>query len=350
MQAPKNGFFYVLDAATGQFISADNYVPQNWALGIDPVTGRADVDPKAHYDTTGEAVIITPGPGGGHTWHPWAFNPDTGLVYLPAHYTSGAFMSAPETRIGIYNVGVDWMRSAYLYDEPGNAHFPHPAKPTSQLIAWDPVARKAVWKAQMKADNGAGVLATASGLVFQGSSATEELIAYRAGDGERLWSQPIGAGAGAAPVSYEVDGEQYIALVVGAGARGGYYAPNHSRVLAFRLGGSAELPPAAPVDMPVLDPPPATAPADLVAKGQDIYTLNCAICHGDGAVARASSRGTLFPDLRYSGALHEAEDFNAIVLMGERQKNGMRSFASVLGPQDTDAIRAYIIAQANSAK
>src|SRR5690606_17135513 len=126
----------------------------------------------------------------------------------------------------------------------------------------------------------------------------------------------IGAGVGAAPVSYEVNGEQFIALVVGAGARGGYYAPNHSRVLAFKLGGTAELPPAQPFDIPVLDPPPATAPAELVARGQDIYTLNCAICHGDGAVARAGGRGTLFPDLRYSPALYAAEDFNAIVLMG----------------------------------
>src|SRR5690606_3882634 len=130
---------------------------------------------------------------------------------------------------------------------------------------------------------------------------------------------------------------------------GGYYAPNYSRILAFKLGGNAQLPPAEPFEAPVLNPPPAMETAAVVAQGQQIYTLNCAICHGDGAVARTAARGTLFPDLRYSGALGNSAVFDAIVLNGALQDNGMRSFASVLGPEDTNAIRAYVIAQANDA-
>jgi PQQ-dependent dehydrogenase (methanol/ethanol family) len=349
MQAPKNGFFYVLDARTGQFISARNFVPQNWALRLDPVTGRPDVSPDARYDVTDRPTIVTPGPGGGHSWHPWAYSPKTGLVYLSARHTSGSFAASPSAEIGIYRLGVDWLRAGYLYDEPGNEHFARPAETASELIAWDPIAQRAMWKTQTRPDGGAGVLATAGDLVFAGSPSSKEFVAYRADDGSRVWAFPIQTGAVAAPVSYAIDGEQYVLVVAGSPSEGGYYAPNYSRVLAFSLGGAAQLPPVKPFAPPVLSPPPLTASAEDVARGGELYGLNCAICHGDRAVARGGGRGTLFPDLRYSPALASREAFGAVVLDGLRESNGMRSFSVVLNGEGAEAIRGYLVAAAKDA-
>src|SRR5690606_6799082 len=92
MQANKNGFFYVLDAATGEFISGKNFVPVNWTTGLDPETGRADVVPAARYDITGKGFIVRPGPEGAHSWAPTSFSPQTGLVYIPAVDTNYAFL------------------------------------------------------------------------------------------------------------------------------------------------------------------------------------------------------------------------------------------------------------------
>jgi alcohol dehydrogenase (cytochrome c)/quinohemoprotein ethanol dehydrogenase len=118
-------------------------------------------------------------------------------------------------------------------------------------------------------------------------------------------------------------------------------------VLAFKLGGTTELPATTPFAPPVLAPPPSTASADVVAAGGEVYSLNCAICHGDRGVARAGGRGTLFPDLRYSSALASGEAFRGVVLGGIRASNGMRSFATVLDAADVEAVRAYLIAAAH---
>lgn len=345
MQMPKNGFFYVIDAVTGEFISAENVVPQNWALSIDPVTGRPDVNPRAHFDVTGEGFIVMPGPQAAHSWHPWALNPETGLVYIPARHTSLPLLPRPGVEIGVFNLGIDWISGTPLYDLPENADLPRTI--THQLIAWDPVKQEAVWETPMMDDGGAGILATAGGLVFQGSSASKALIAYDAVTGETVWSADVQTGIVAAPVSYELDGEQYVAVVAGAQVFGGtYYTPNHSRVLVYKIGGAAALPEAAPWATPVLDPPELEGTPAMVAHGGEIYSATCAICHGGGG----SVRGALFPDLRYSSALWAQEDFDAILLEGLRESNGMRSYAGELTAADTADLKAYVISIANEAK
>jgi mono/diheme cytochrome c family protein len=149
--------------------------------------------------------------------------------------------------------------------------------------------------------------------------------------------------------SYTVDGEQYVAVVAAGqgGFGGGYWAPNYARLLVYKLGGQATLPVAAVYTPPPLNPPPEFGDPTLLAKGLAQYTSNCASCHGAGNEARVSS---LFPDLRYAGAIWSADAFKAIVIDGALQPNGMVSFRKVLTPQDAEAIRAHVVHLANQAK
>ena len=324
MQANKNGFFYVLDAATGAFISGRNYVPVNWTNGLDPKTGRADVVPAARYDVTGKGFIVRPGPEGAHSWAPTSYSPETGLVYIPATDTNYAFGPGGAPRDLFAEQGVERISNG-------------------MLIAWDPVRQRQAWRVDFGTGRGGGTLVTAGGLVFQGNS-EEQFVAYKADTGEKLWSAPSQTRIVAAPVAYTLDGEQYVAVL--AGVSRNYYDPTYSRLLVYRLGGTVQLPPKAPAPpAPVLDPPPATAPAQVVAQGGEVYNQFCGGCHS----AKYGARG-VFPDLKYSSALESQDDFNAIVLGGIRQDKGMVSFASKISEADAEAIRAYIIAEANQAK
>ena len=332
MQANKNGFFYVLDAATGEFISGKNFVPVNWTTGLDPETGRADVVPAARYDITGKGFIVRPGPEGAHSWAPTSFSPQTGLVYIPAVDTNYAFLFNDPDEDAPTGPPRD------LFAEQGVERISN-----GFLVAWDPVRQSEVWRVDFGTGRGGGTLVTAGGLVFQGNS-NEEFVAYRADTGERLWSAPAQTRIVAAPVTYTLDGAQYVAVL--AGVSRNYYDPTYSRLLVYKLGGTVQLPPKAPPPpAPVLDPPPATASADVVAHGRQVYDQLCGGCHS----ARFGARG-VFPNLHYSSALESQEDFDAIVLDGIRQDKGMVSFASKIGADDAAAIRAFIIADANRAK
>jgi quinohemoprotein ethanol dehydrogenase len=213
MQAPKNGFFYVLDRATGELISAENIVPINWATHVDMETGRPVEAADARYDETLVAKKVVPGALGAHNWHPMSFSRDTGLVYIPAKQNPMVYKLQEDYEsqsIGM-NLGVNF------WDAPGEIiDLPPEFGPEFQghLLAWDPVEQKEVWRVtQANFENG-GVLSTAGNLVFQGT-ADEELHAYNAESGERLWSMPTQTGVLAPPVTYSVDGEQYVAVVVG---------------------------------------------------------------------------------------------------------------------------------------
>jgi alcohol dehydrogenase (cytochrome c)/quinohemoprotein ethanol dehydrogenase len=338
MQAPKNGFFYVLDAATGDLVSGTNFVPVNWAEGLDE-NGRPIEVEAARYDRTGTPAIVQPGGGGAHSWNPWSYNPQTGLVYFPALLSNfpyvglDDFVYNPSTT----NTGIDTFGGGWLYDEPGAP----PRLNGAYLLAWDPVAQKEVWRVDGR---GGGTLSTAGGLVFQGNSANREFAAYRATDGEKLWSMPVQTGIVAGPISFELEGVQHVAVAAGSGLSRDYYAPNGSRLLVFKLGGEAELPPLPEFTPAPIDPPRDEQPAELVAAGGRIYGDACAICHGDNALVRG-----VFPDLRRSATLHAQESFDFIVLEGARQERGMASFADTLTLKDTRAIRAFIIAQAQEA-
>ncbi|MBU0669074.1 MAG: PQQ-dependent dehydrogenase, methanol/ethanol family, partial [Alphaproteobacteria bacterium] len=253
MQAPKNGFFYVLDRATGEFISAEAYIPQNWASGID-AEGRPVQNEEARIDVTGEPALVMPGPLGGHNWHPMAFHPGEGLVYIPAFEAASIY--APEAnwkpdRARGFNVGFDLGAG----DLPPDLGIRREVYGTvkGRLIAWDPVKQEARWEVEFPGPWNGGLLATGGGLVFQGNSSSE-FSAYDAADGSKLWSFAAQTGIVAPPITYTVAGEQYVAVLAGWGgayalaADGGLVndqgpVRNVSRLLVFKLGGTGELPP-----------------------------------------------------------------------------------------------------------
>ena len=222
MQAPKNGFFYVLDAATGRLLSADKFAAVNWASGVDLATGRPIENPAARYGVTGQPVALQPSSGGAHNWHPMAFSPQTGFVYLSA--SDNTLVYAPDRNFNpnprVSNLGIDLSAGATL-GPSAVADLPR----GSYTLAWDPVAKREAWRI---AGPSAGMLATAGGLVFRGSS--DRLMAFAAADGRELWSsQNVHTGIVAAPISFELDGVQHVAVVAGR-ATGNYYAPVYSRL------------------------------------------------------------------------------------------------------------------------
>jgi alcohol dehydrogenase (cytochrome c)/quinohemoprotein ethanol dehydrogenase len=356
MQAPKNGFFYVIDRATGEFISAEPYVSVNWASGIDPETGRPIENPEARVDKTGKPAVVSPGALGGHNWHPMAYHPDENLVYIPAFEAAMAYAPEadwkPDRKRG-FNVGFDLGAG----DLPPDEGFRRAVAGTlkGMLVAWDPIAQEARWTVNHPGPWNGGLLATGGGLVFQGTAGSE-FNAYDASSGDKLWSFGAQTGVVAPPVTYTVDGEQYVAVLAGWGGAyaitidGGLLndlAPvrNISRLLVFKLGGEAALP-----DMPELaslplDPPPSRASADVIALGKTKYARYCAVCHAPAAVG-----STVLPDLRRSGTLQNKAAWQAVVQEGILNDNGMVSFADSLSPEESDAIREYVIARANEDK
>jgi alcohol dehydrogenase (cytochrome c)/quinohemoprotein ethanol dehydrogenase len=339
MQANKNGFFYVLDRKTGQFISAKPFVHQNWG-DVDQKTGRPIEHADIRYSTTGKPVVMMPGPDGGHTWHPMAYNPKTGLIYIPAQEIGKLF--SPVTDFKVSEMG--WN----LYVDVAGT----PEKKKGYLLAWDPVAQKEVWRSDYIGPWNGGIVTTAGNLVIQGD-ATGHLNAYRADNGQKLWSIDVQSPIMAAPVTYEANGEQYVAVLSGfgsafslqAGAVAGQSGNirNISRVLAFKVGGTAALPAAAPMTL-VLNPPPATADTKTVAAGEQLFGRYCAACHGENAVG-----GGVVPDLRASTFLGN-DFFYEIVLNGAMKDAGMAPFKAVLEQKDAAAIRAYLIKRANEDK
>lgn len=358
MQAPKNGFFYVIDRATGEFISANNFVPVNWATGIDQKTGRPIENPAARVDKTGKPFIVSPGPLGAHNWHPMAYDAKQKLVFIPAQITAYPYIPAAgwkPSKLG-FNVGMDTANNAMPAD---NAVREAAKKATKGvLIAWDPVTQKERWRVTLGGPWNGGVLATAGGLVFQGN-AMGNFVAYDSASGKNLWSFEAQTGVVAAPMTYSIDGQQYVAVLAGwggawaitAGVLSDMSGPvrNISRLLVFKLGGKAKLPAMPAADDLPLDPPGLTAAADVVQGGAQLYGRYCTVCHGDAAI-QASARGGIIPDLRYSGTLASAENWKMIVHDGALKDNGMVSFASVMTAPEADSIRHYVIARANEDK
>ncbi len=354
MQAPKNGFFYVLDRKTGQLISAKTIVPINWATGMDMKTGRPILNPEARYSETHKGWTGEPGPLGAHSWNPMAFSPQTGLVYIPTNESSFPYLADTAFKphpIGL-NLGIDLTGGPMQPDDIA-AQKAALAATKGYLLAWDPVSQKEVWRADHVGPANGGVVATAGGLVIQGTY-DGKLEAYRADDGKKLWSYDVQAPVIAAPMTYETGGEQYVAVMT---CGGGAYAlsagftglkagrPNKlCRVLAFKLGGTDKLPPAPKEPLPPWNPPPLTASPAKVLAGYQLYGHFCGICHGAGAVSAG-----ILPDLRRTPLL-AGDGFFDVVLKGALEENGMVSFAKVLDHDQVDSIRAYLIKRAHDAK
>ncbi len=349
MQAPKNGFFYVLDRATGELLSADKYVKVNWASHVDPKTGRPVETGKGEWKEDGRGFVM-PGPAGGHNWHPMAYSPQTGLVYIPTYNLAYPFRKDPSYRHvpKRFNTGEDFPAMQRTID--GFERSLRFCAPT-RLDAWDPVARKRVWRKPHGSEMHGGTLATAGGLVFHATGGDAALVAYRATDGERLWKVKAPTAVIASPISYAVNGEQYVAVAIGAGGSAGMnFAAipweNAGYVAAFKLGGTAKLPPRRPRPEPKVEAPAPTAPAATVAAGHELYHRWCMFCHGIGVKS-----GGLLPDLRHAKRdVYAPTRWQEIVISGVRAERGMPSFAGSLSREDAEAIRAYVISQAHRPK
>ena len=333
LHAPKNGFFYVIDRDTGKPLSADAFVEDiRWAKGIDPKTWRPIDTPGNRYIDA--PFLNSPGPPGGHNFQPMSFSPKTGLVYLP---TSRNYWK--------YSANVDAGHGL----PPADAG-PLP-KPDNYLQAWDPVARKSVWRVQANDarldSGGGGTLATGGNLVFHArGEIVGDLIAIRATDGRILWKHDLPNAAMAAPVTYSVGGVQYVAVSTGAGGavlHGSNTPPRErqpGRMVVFRLDGAGQLPPPPPLAGPA-NPPSETFTAEQIAAGGKIYPRECGRCHG-----QPGKYHNLLPDLRRSAALTDAAVWHQIVMEGALEPNGMISFAEKLKPGEAEAIRAWVGEQA----
>jgi quinohemoprotein ethanol dehydrogenase len=340
LHAPKNGFLYTLEAATGRLLAADRIGHPTWASRIDLSTGRPVENPQARYYATHEKrAMVNPGPVGIHNWHAMSFSDATGLLYVP-------LTDVPV----LYAM---WEQSAALGGDTWTDYYAGMSDPKlrnrmGRLIAWDPVARKERWGVTLEVGTNGGVLSTAGNLVFEGRG-TGEFAAYRADSGEKLWSYQSGSAIQGAPSSVEVDGTQFILVPVGDGGGIGLSVPRYSstmsgrgpsRLLAFKLGGSDTMSTTSPPIVFPKPPLPAAAPA-LVEKGKSLYTANaCDYCHGPGAERWTMS----VPDLRRSGAGTHAE-FLGIVIGGARASAGMPQFPQ-MSVDDAEAIRAFILDRA----
>ena len=218
MQAPKNGFFYVIDRTNGKLISAKPFAQVTWATGIDLNTGRPIENPASRYDQTGKPFSGSPSPHGAHSWMPMSFDPKTGLVYIPVqevgftYAPDKAFVSKP---LGI-NVGLD-MAAVSMPQDP-RIKSAAMAGINGHIAAWDPVTNKEVWRIGMTGPWNGGALTTAGNLLFEGNAAGG-FVAYSADKGSKLWSFDAQSAVMAGPVTYEVNGEQYVAVLSGGGAR-----------------------------------------------------------------------------------------------------------------------------------
>ena len=334
-QAPKNGFFYVLDRISGELISAEPYTTVTWASRVDMLTGRPVEAKNARYKS--ETVVLQPAIFGGHNWHAMSYSPLTGLVYIPAMDAPSPWSADPMFKPipGWWNTGA-----------PGPIFPPDPevleqirASARSFLLAWDPITQKEAWRVGLVGPWNGGTLATAGKLVFQGT-ADGRFVAYAAEDGKKLWESRTHTATLASPITYAVDGEQYVAVPGGFGSMLflalGIGMPEaipgqRGRVFAYKLGGTAELPePPEPVrTMPA--PPAIEASASTVKRGSDVYQYFCWQCHGANAV----SSGVL-PDLRRSALLHDATAWAGVVRNGDRADQGLGSFGDWINAEPDD--------------
>lgn len=359
LHAPKNGYFYVLDRATGQVLAANNYTFVNWTKGLDPKTHRPIPDPSADY--ADRPALVWPSAYGAHSWQPMSFDSVTGLVYIPAIEAPNVMVELSKrpaksadgwfTVQGIMPDDYQPKDTVSLYGALPSLESLHRRSPRGPimaqgvLIAWDPVSEKIVWRAPGATVWDGGVLSTAGNLVFRGD-ARGFLNVYAADSGKLVTAIEVGTSIMAAPVSYKIQGEQYVAFMAGYGGGGSFaFAPdtaaykygNRGRIIALKLGGGPVPKPPEVTDAPFQKPTAARAPPKQVAQGEILYNRVCSRCHVFG-------RGML-PDLRRFSAPNP-ELFYDIVLNGAYLLKGMGRFDDTLNRADVEAIRAYLISQA----
>ena len=343
MQAPKNGFFYVLDRKTGELISAKTYVKVNWTLGLDR-NGRPIDNPAARY--TEDPALVYPGPGGAHNWFPMAYSPRTRLAYFPAYQSGFVYARAPNWTPQPFRSNSGWggfggealkkrLELQKIADKDEKA----------MLVAYDPVKQRIAWQVPLPRHGNGGVFVTASDLVFEGTT-KQTFAAFDARTGRQLWEFPTQSAPVAGGITYEVDGEQYVAINAGWGGgaaqveRGaGIELPRApARLLVFKLGGTKTLPPLANAE-PIPQPPPLRASEADIQAGAQLFADTCSGCHGREAIGGVK-------DLRHMTAETHAK-FKDIVLGGLYTEKGMASFKDLLNDKQAEQIHDYLIARAN---
>jgi quinohemoprotein ethanol dehydrogenase len=348
MMAPKNGFYYVLDRATGELISADKYTKVNWASHVDLKTGRPVLTEQGQwYDK--KPKLVVPYLGGGHVWQPMSFNPNTGLVYIPERAVPQVFKTFDTYKWlpDVDNTNLDY---ANMYKFKKNvADQIKSAEDTlrsESLLAYDPVQQKTVWKFTEGGPDG-GIMSTPE-LVFQGTR-TGYLNVHDARTGEKLKSVFTGVGIMAAPTTYTIDGEQYVSVMAGYGGAETYaYLPdgvvfqyeNKGRILTFKIGGGETPLPPRKKSIATPAPPTTVIKTELLQKGATLYEFYCITCHGNFGDNHLSQH----PDL---SKLTEAKHikFNDILLKGILSENGMANFSNSLSEEDAEAIHHYLLKQ-----
>ena len=336
LHAPKNGFFFVIDRTNGRLISARNFVDVSWASGYDE-NGRPIERPEARAaDLAFDAV---PSPHGAHNWQSMSFNPETGLVYVPAQHVPFRMMddknwSFGTTQPGQPGSGVGWNTAKLLSAEPPVS------KPFGRLIAWDPVRQKAAWTFEHVSPWNGGTLTTAGNLVFQGT-ADGRFVAYDATTGDKLWESPTGTGVIAAPVTYMVEGKQYVSVAVGWGGAYGQTQRATERqgpgtVYTFVAGGKAPMPAFVKYRMDALLAGVKYDPAQIRA-GAALYLSSCALCHGLPGVHRGGNR----PNLGFMNAAY-IRDLDKFIFGGPAVARGMPDFTGKLSLEDVEKIKAFV--------
>jgi PQQ-dependent dehydrogenase, methanol/ethanol family len=349
MQAPKNGFFYVLDRLTGELLSAEPFTEVTWASGISKETGRPIENPHARYKDF--VTTVLPGPGGGHNWHPMSYNPITGLVYFPTQQGSRFnYVAEPgfEHQPGRWNTGVLLGNTSDLPQLPESEYKPGtgPRNPTpGALLAWDPIKQEPRWQVNYPNSVNGGTLTTAGNLVLHGTS-EGHFIAYAADDGRKLWDVDLGVGMLAPPITYELDGKQYISILAGWGGASGLFGVNPSgkykaegRLWTFVLDGDQNIQPVQGQPLPELTPVAYNDDPAVIKLGSDLFGERCAFCHG-----RNVQGGGSIADLRYaSPATYDI--FQNIVRGGAYASMGMPNLSQYLSEEEVEAIKNYILSR-----
>ena len=356
LQAPKNGFFYVIDRADGRLLRAHPFAAVTWATHVDLETGRPVENPDFDY-TEGEKWVL-PGPLGAHNWQAMSVDVEAGLVYLPAQDNPLIYgMSEEWQETGVYkrnpgsmNLGLEFGRIAQLLI----SNLETQPTPKGYLKAFDPLTGDSPWTVEIPHYWNGGVLGTAGGLVFHGD-ALGHFNAYDKATGELLWRFNTYTSMLAPPVTFAIDGTQYVSILTGTGGGdlfsgealpplekpASYTYGNSGRLLTFALGGGASLPAPTAVDRTIPAQTPVTLEDADLAQGERLYNTYCATCHG--LLARS---GGSIADLRLmTPEVHAA--FGQIVLDGIYAAQGMAGFGDALTEEESARIHAYVRARAH---
>ena len=345
MQAPKNGFFYVLDRVTGELLSAEKFGHVTWATHVDMATGRPVESEFADYQKNGGSYLW-PSPFGAHNWQPMSYSQKTGYIYIPVQSFPAYFTGQKEVRYleNRWNTGVDlneirgpqsWVAGRAVMD----------ALVYGELVAWDPIKNERAWTVRHPKPSNGGTLSTAGNLVFQGTW-DGVFTAYDAANGDQLWQYQSDSAILAGPITYELDGDQYVAVAQGSGGvvmltigdEVRKNTVNQNRLLVFKRGKSEKG--FLPIDDSVVQIQPLYGHSNTddatIKNGEYLYHTNCASCHGIDATSNY-----VVPDLRYmTEKTHE--DFATIVLGGSLTHKGMIGFYETLNLDDVNMIHEYL--------